>query len=256
MEKPVSQRDLVDGLKVLGLQRGTAVEVHSSLSSLGWVDGGATTVIQALMEVVGEEGAIVMPAHRVSLLLPLSEEERAQGIIAKIRFLDEDADCKTGMGIVADTFRHWPGTHLGKGIHRVCAWGRNAEQHSQGFDYLLSDDGWALLIGVDITRLSSMHTAEGKVEWPQAITEQFQIPEAIQQQYPPSDWYIEYHNPCKPPPGKPWLKVQAEAERRGLIRRGRIGQAKCMLFKAKPVVDIYEEYLRTDPFQFFDIAKE
>ena len=49
--------------------------------------------------------------------------------------------------------------------------------------------------------------------------------------------------------------MQIEAEQRGLIRRGHIGNAECMLFKAKPVVDIYEEFLRTDPFEFFGIEK-
>lgn len=33
----------------IGLQEGMSVEVHSSLSSFGFVDGGADTVIDALM---------------------------------------------------------------------------------------------------------------------------------------------------------------------------------------------------------------
>ena len=37
--------------------------VHSSLSKIGWVCGAEVSVIQALLEVVGEEGKIVMPAH-------------------------------------------------------------------------------------------------------------------------------------------------------------------------------------------------
>ena len=62
----LTQLDIVDGLKALGLEQGAAVEVHSSLSSLGYVEGGAPTVIKALIEVVGEQGAIVMPADRIS----------------------------------------------------------------------------------------------------------------------------------------------------------------------------------------------
>ena len=255
MQKSLTQKDIVDDLKRLGLERGTAVEVHSSLSSMGLVEGGASTVINALMEVVGNDGAIVMSAYLVTPLIPLTAEEKRQGITAKVRKLDETANCKTGMGTIVDTFCKLPNTYLGKGIHRVCAWGHNATLHSQGYEYLLSIDGWVLLIGVDIHRCSCMHTAEAKVEWPKDLLEHFELPEEIQRQYPENDWYVEYQDPHKPLPEDAWGKVQMEAERRGLIRRDHIGDAKCMLFKAKPVVDIYEEFLRTDPFALFGIKK-
>ena len=256
MQKILTQSDIVDGLKLLGLERGAAVEVHSSLSSLGCVEGGAATVIKALMDVVGEDGAIVMSAYLVTLPLPLTDEEKKKGIIAKVRFLDENAESKTGMGMIADTFCKWPNTYLGKGIHRVCAWGHNAQQHSQGYEYLLSINGWVLLIGVDITRCSSMHTAESKVEWPKEIIESFQLPDEIQYQYPETEWYVQYQDPHKPLLENAWEKVRIEAERRGLIKRGTIGKAECMLFKGKGVVGIYEECLRTDPFKLFGIDKE
>ena len=255
MQKPLTEKEIVDDLRSLGLEHGVSVEVHSSLSSMGFVDGGAQTVIDALMDVVGEEGAIVMSAYLVSPLLPLAEEEKRMGITAKVRMLNENENCKTGMGVIVDTFCKLPNTYLGKGIHRVCAWGHNAKRHSQGYEYLLSIDGWVLLIGVDIHRCSCMHTAEGKVEWPREITEYLQLPEEIQRGYPGTDWYVEYQDPQKPLPADAWGKVQIEAERRGLIRRGRIGKAECMLLKGKPVVDIYEEFLRMDPFELFGIEK-
>ena len=255
MQKPLTEKDIVDDLRRLGLERGAAVEVHSSLSSMGFVEGGAQTVINALMDVVGEEGAIVMSAYLVSPLLPLTEEEKRKGITAKVRMLDENESCKTGMGVIADTFCKLPNTYLGKGIHRVCAWGHNAELHSQGYEYLLSIDGWVLLIGVDIHRCSCMHTAEGKVEWPREIVEYLELPEEIQRAYPGTDWYVEYQDPQKPWPADAWGKVQVEAERRGLIKRGSIGKAECMLFKGKPVVELYEQFLRTDPFELFGIEK-
>jgi aminoglycoside 3-N-acetyltransferase len=269
MGKALTQKDIVDDLKRLGLEQGMAVEVHSSLSSLGYVEGGASTVITALMEVVGEQGAIVMPADLMSPLLPLTDEDKARGIYAKSRSLDENADGKTGMGIIADTFRTWPNTCLGKGIHRVCAWGRDAERYRQDrYKYLLSIDGWALLIGVDIYHCSSMHIAEETVKLPQEIYDHFQQPEAIQQEidrmYPPVEgWFIQYRDPNasktevdETKTEGAWEKVVKEAERRGLIKRGRVGQADCMLFKVKTVVGIFEDFRRTDPFKLFGIEKK
>ena len=196
-----------------------------------------------------------MSAYPVTPPLPLTEEEKKKGIRAKVRFLDENDDQTTGMGIISDTFRRWPNTYLGKGIHRVCAWGHNAQLHRQGYAYLLSIDGWVLLMGVDIDRCSSMHTAEGKVEWPKKIVEYFQLPDKIQREYPDDQWYVDYKDPQKPPVENAWGKVRMEAERRGLIKRGTIGKAECMLFRGKPVVDIYEEYLRTDPFRLFGVLE-
>jgi aminoglycoside N3'-acetyltransferase len=256
MEKPFTQKDIVDDLKRLGLVRGVAVEVHSSLSSMGAIEGGAPAVINALMEVVGEEGAIVMSAYLVTPPLPLTEEEKKKGIIAKVRLLDENEDCKTGMGIIVDTFCKYPNTHLGKGEHRVCAWGRDAELHTRGYEYLLSVDGWVLLIGVDINRCSCMHTAEDKVGLPEELIAHFQLPEEIQRQYPKDEWYVQYSDPQKPLPVDAWGKVQLEADTRGLIRKGTIGKAECMLFKGRSVVDIYEVYLRTDPFELFGVGKK
>jgi aminoglycoside 3-N-acetyltransferase len=256
MESPLTQKDIVVGLQGLGLERGAAVEVHSSLSSMGIVAGGASTVINALMDVVGKEGAIVMSAYLVTPPLALTEEDKAKGIIAKVRHLKENEDCQTGMGVIADTFCKWPNTYLGKGRHRVCAWGHNAQLHSQGYKYLLSIDGWVLLVGVDITHCSSMHTAENKVEWPKAITEHFRLPDDIQQRYSADEWYVQYNDPCKPLSENAWEKVGIEAERRGLIKRGHIGKAESMIFKGKPVVEIYEELLRSDPFKLFGVKKE
>jgi hypothetical protein len=61
--------------------------------------------------------------------------------------------------------------------------------------------------------------------------------------------YISYGST----PEDAWEKVRAEADRRRLIKRQRIGNAVCMLFKARPVVAIYEDALRTDPLGLFGV---
>ena len=64
----------------------------------------------------------------------------------------------------------------------------------------------------------------------------YRVPDDILRDYPPQDWYVQ----CGDTPEDGWGKIQDEAERLGLIRHGQIGQADCRLFKARPVVGLYE----------------
>ena len=57
----LTKDDLVFHLKRIGIENGDVLEVHSSLSSLGYVIGGAQSVVDALLKAVGEEGTLVMP---------------------------------------------------------------------------------------------------------------------------------------------------------------------------------------------------
>src|SRR5262245_39356428 len=50
-------------LTALGVRRGGVLLVHSSLSSLGFVAGGARSVIGGLLEVLSAEGTLVVPTH-------------------------------------------------------------------------------------------------------------------------------------------------------------------------------------------------
>lgn len=61
--KLVTPNDITTALKDIGVQKGQAVMVHTSLGSLGYVCGGAQSVIEALLESVGDEGTIMMPTQ-------------------------------------------------------------------------------------------------------------------------------------------------------------------------------------------------
>ena len=111
----VTKEMLRNALIDLGVEKGTILEVHSSLSSFGKLEGGAETVINTLKEIVTEEGSIFMPALRLSPELPLSEEDKELGITVKIKVLPPGSD-RTAMGIVADTFRKLPDTYTGQDV--------------------------------------------------------------------------------------------------------------------------------------------
>lgn len=123
----LNKQDLINGFCKAGINKGDEIEVHSSLSSFGYVDGGAETVISALKETVGDNGSIFMPALRLSPELPLTEEDKKASITSKIKILPENR-MHSAMGIIADTFRMMPDTVTGDGIFAVSGWGRNANE--------------------------------------------------------------------------------------------------------------------------------
>lgn len=57
----VTKTAIIQGLHDLGLHTGCRVLVHSALSSFGHVEGGADIVIDALLEVVGGSGTVLVP---------------------------------------------------------------------------------------------------------------------------------------------------------------------------------------------------
>ncbi|MBE5868412.1 MAG: AAC(3) family N-acetyltransferase [Lachnospiraceae bacterium] len=57
----VTREDVIRGVKELGIRQGDVVLVHSSFKSLGPVEGGAETVVSGFLEVLGQEGTLVMP---------------------------------------------------------------------------------------------------------------------------------------------------------------------------------------------------
>ncbi|MDR3344796.1 MAG: AAC(3) family N-acetyltransferase [Oscillospiraceae bacterium] len=245
----MTKTELIQGFHRLGVQHGMALEVHSSLSSFGYISGGANTVIEALMEAVSADGAIVMPSFTISALMPLTDEDKQLDIAEKSRILrEEDFTANNGLGVIANTFRDRADTVLGKGTFRVCAWGKNAELHAAyGFGQIIEDGGYALLLGVDIYRMSSMHYMED--DMPPELKQKFAPTPKARAKYPENEWLIDGWVPFN----KPWYEIQDEAYRAGLIKDGMIDNAKCMLLPVKPVVSLYRKALQERPMALYGL---
>lgn len=106
-EPCVRKEDIEAGLRRLGLKKGDSVGVHSSLSSFGRVEGGADAVIDALLDVVGEDGNVVMSTHSANLLeVPRTPEQIAMGVSWLYKILPYDpAETPVTTGIISETFR-------------------------------------------------------------------------------------------------------------------------------------------------------
>lgn len=244
----ITKQDVISGLKKIGVLPGMELEVHSSLKSFGYVDGGATTVIDALKETVGSNGSIFMPSLRLSHQLPFTESDIELGITCKIKILSPDAE-HSAMGLIADTFRQMPDVLTGEGIFRVSAWGRNADKVTQGFQYLLDNGGKALLLGVDIYRLTAMHYVESLL--PHRIRDIFKPSEKVSEIYPPELWFIETGEP----PVKAWYTIQRMAYDKGYIKEGQIGNCRCMFFDLWKIVGLYQYELENNPYRLYGLEE-
>lgn len=242
-----TKEEFKKALVALGIAKGMALEVHSSLSSFGELEGGAMTVINTLKELVTEEGSVFMPALRLSPELPLTEEDKKLGVTVKIKILDRD-EKRTAMGLVADTFRSLPDTYTGNDVISTSGWGAHGKEALKGgLDWAIHNGGKALLLGVDIYKLTAMHYMETAT--PKDINDRFAPTEEINKIYPPSEWFMEAGHP----PIKAWYTIQKMAYEKGLIKEARIGECKAMFFDIWSVVSIYKEELEKNPYKLWGL---
>jgi len=182
---PATRGRLADDLRRLGVVEGSTVLVHSSMSRLGWVVGGAEAVVLALEDAVGTEGTLVMPAYSMNAPEPAlwSDPPVPESWWPTIRDewppFDPDLSPAIRLGTIAETFRHQRGTQRSlHPNHSFCARGPNAARLLSGhaLDESMGErsplarlydlDGEVLLLGVDHSSNSSLHLAEYRASWP------------------------------------------------------------------------------------------
>lgn len=183
VDEPVTVERLVDDLRELGVRAGDTLLVHTSLSAIGWVNGGPQAVVDALQAVLTEEGTLVMPTHSTQYTDPASWENPPVpddwvDVIRETRppYRPEVTPTR-GMGAVSECFRNYP--EVVRSRHPTmsfAAWGAGAESivAEHAFDYGLGEgsplarvydrDGDVLLVGVGHANNTSLHLAEYRAE--------------------------------------------------------------------------------------------
>ncbi|GAB3037858.1 AAC(3) family N-acetyltransferase [Natronobiforma cellulositropha] len=179
VEEPVTVASITEDLEALGVRVGDTLLVHSSLSALGWVCGGAPAVVDALQAALTESGTLVMPTHSSDYTdpgdwaeppIPESWHERVRETMPPYR---PEVTPTRGMGRVPECFRTYPETV--RSAHPAvsfAAWGHDAE--SVVADHSLEErfgersplarvfdlEGSILLLGVGYETNTSLHLAE------------------------------------------------------------------------------------------------
>lgn len=158
----LTQADITAGLRRVGLFAGAGVVVHSSLKSFGHVEGGAHTVIQALMEVLTPAGTLLMPSFNHNVVF----DPGGPGIY-------DPRETLTINGAIPDSFWRLPGVLRSLDpTHAVAAWGKNARRYIENHHRTLTmgpesplgllgrEGGYGLLLGVGYGANTFHHVVE------------------------------------------------------------------------------------------------
>ena len=118
----VTKEDIKASALKLGIKDGDSVIVHSSLKSLGYVEGGADAVIDGFLEAVGKDGTLIFPT--------LCSQDW------KHVYENWHMDAPSDVGYITNVFRKREGAlRSNQATHSVAAMGKDAvyftETHGQ-----------------------------------------------------------------------------------------------------------------------------
>lgn len=249
---PLVTREIIEaGLLDLGVKPGMSLIVHSSLSSLGWVCGGAVAVILALENVLTIEGSLVMPAQSSDFSEPARwqnppvPEEWWETIRETMPAFDKDLTPTGRVGVIPETFRKQAGViRSNHPAVSFVAWGKHAsfivdDHHPEtGLGYgsplekLYELDGHVLLLGAGNDKNTSLHLAEYRANLD-------------------SKRYVTYGNPVYRNGKREWMTYEdldyddsdfakigeAFEAGDGNYSAGKIGSATVKLYRQRPLVD-------------------
>lgn len=178
-KSPATVQSMCRDLQALGVKPGMTLVVHSSLSSLGYVIGGAVAVILALQEVLGASGTLAMPTHSGDLTDPACwsnppvPADWHDLMRHEMPPFSADLTPTAFLGVIPECFRSQRGTL--RSDHPSVSWaarGPNAElvtdnhqlSMSQGetspLGRMYDSDAHVLLLGVDYACNTCFHLAE------------------------------------------------------------------------------------------------
>ena len=157
----LTRADIVKGLEELGLKAGEVVLVHSAMRTFGYhIEGGAETVVEAFLEVLGEKGTLVVPTFCYI------HEVEENPIVDSINDITE-------MGIITETVMRRADAHRSIAYrHSLTAVGRWAREIAEidptlsefdprsSFGELLALNSKIMLLGVTYSSSTTLHLAE------------------------------------------------------------------------------------------------
>jgi aminoglycoside 3-N-acetyltransferase len=259
VEKAVAVRtraSLGEDLRDLGVLPGNTLLVHASLKSLGYVVGGATAVVQAVLDVLGPDGTLVVPAQTATNRDPSTWDDPAfpEELWAVIRDnlpgFDPDLTPSHAMGRIAEQVRTWPGARrsdhpqtsfaaVGPRARFLMADHRLTSplgEHSP-LARLEELDARVLLLGVGWESSTVFHLGEYRI--PGALTRM----NGCAVVGPRGREWVEYPGIRLHDHDFGQLGKSLENETPGVVVSGTVGDAFCRLFPVRPAVHFATSWL-------------
>ena len=243
---------LIKELRRIGINAGDHVLVHSALSKIGYIENGPTTLIEALIDVVDDNGTLLMPSFPA--------KGRNKDHLESYPFFDIK-NTPSQMGITTEIFRKMPDVF--RSFHptdTVCAKGKLAEHFTNShynqltpynefspFRKLCDANGKILMLGTTLNgACTNLHTLEDAVdfEYPVYDDKIFEVT-MIDANSNSSIVKTKVHNPVYS------AKRNADAlkplfEKEKALTNDQIGDAKTMLIDANKMFEVLVKYYNGD----------
>lgn len=191
----VTRTEMARDLARLGIERGDTVFVHSSLKSLGYVEGGAAAVVGALQDAVGPEGTLLVPTY----YLPAGT---VKATCELENYVFDPRRHGTNMGRLPETFLAHAATHRSlHPTHSVSAWGRHAHYltgaHHQAPSVFGHGSPWQRFVGIQGAKVLGLGVSMGPVTFYHVLED------ALGDAFPVPVWEERtYRLPCLDPEGR------------------------------------------------------
>ncbi|MCX7916958.1 MAG: AAC(3) family N-acetyltransferase, partial [bacterium] len=239
----LTKEDIKRDLQKLGIKKGDKIIVHSSLSSIGYVIGGAKTVCESIMEVIKEEGVLIMPSFNHGLIFK-----------DKISTYFSPVETPTINGSIPDTFWKMKGVYRSLDpTHSFAVWGKNAKEyvkyHHKGLTmgkfsplYFLEKEGGKIVLIDTFTANTFHHVVEMTNDVPclGKRTESFPVKLPSGEIVKVRTWSFREKG-CKITDGGVYLDYMRKNK---LLKEGKIGNADVLIIEMKKCREVIELFLK------------
>ncbi|MFC7272752.1 aminoglycoside N(3)-acetyltransferase [Paractinoplanes rhizophilus] len=253
---PHTAGSLAADLRALGLASGDTVLVHCSLREIGFVAGLAQAVAQALLDVLGPTGTLVVPTHTTFNSDPAAwrnppvPAEWWPVIREQSPGFDPAITPSWWVGTLPEIVRKWPGA-LRSDHPQMSFAAIGARAETVVRDHRLQEGlgeasplgapcrlrGRILLIGCDHDRNTSLHLAECR-QVPPVMTE---YGAAVRRPGDTSRW-VTWTAPLAD--SSDFAELGAAYERNGVLAVGMVGDAVARLMPQAELVDFATAWMR------------